>query len=144
MAAVAAILALWSKWFQLFLIYKWFWYFLPSFQSINLSVQEKKRWQSWQPFWISDGTSLAICDLKVALILPTKFQVDEPFGSGEAFQNRFPRWRPFWISNLKYFGYFWSTSPLNTSKKRFKSVGLSTEGKNPAVAATLGFWLKWF
>ena len=32
-------------------------------------------------------------------MLPTKFQVKWPFGSGEEAKNRFSRWRPFWISD---------------------------------------------
>ena len=42
MAAVADILDFWSKWFYLFLIYKSLKYFLLSFESKGLSIQEKK------------------------------------------------------------------------------------------------------
>ena len=34
---------------------------------------------------------LAIFDLHVNLMLPTKFQVNQPFGSGEEAKNRFSR-----------------------------------------------------
>ena len=42
----------------------------------------------------SIGTMLAIFDLQVILILPIKFWVTWPFGSGEEAQNRFLRWQP--------------------------------------------------
>ena len=60
-------------------------------------------------FWI--GTILAIFDLQVTLILPTKFRVIWPFGSGEEAQNRFSRWPLWWPS--------WS----------FESVGISVQEK---------------
>ena len=37
------------------------------------------------------GTILAIFDLQVAPMLPTKFRVKWPFGSGEEVKNRFSR-----------------------------------------------------
>ena len=40
---------------------------------------------------------LAIFDLQVTLMLPTKFVVNWPFSSGEEAKNRFSRWRPSWI-----------------------------------------------
>ena len=41
---------------------------------------------------------LAISDLQITPILPTKFQVKSPFGLGEEAKNRFSRWpRPSWI-----------------------------------------------
>ena len=44
---------------------------------------------------------LAIFDLQVTPMLPTKFPVNWPFTSGEA-KNR----RPSWISNRDDFSYF--------------------------------------
>ena len=41
-------------------------------------------------------------------MLPTKFQVNRPFHSGEM-KNRFSRWQPWWpswISNWKDFNFF--------------------------------------
>ena len=38
---------------------------------------------------------LAIFDLQVTLILPTKFQINWLFGSGEEVQNRFSKWPPW-------------------------------------------------
>ena len=71
--------------------------FLPSFESTGLSVQEKKPKIDFQNghhgshlgFLIR--TILAIFDLQVKPILPTKFRVNWPFGSGGA-KNRFSRW----------------------------------------------------
>ena len=52
---------------------------------------------------------LAIFDLQVTLMLPTKFQVKWPFDSGEEAKNRFsrwPPWQPSWISDRNNFSYF--------------------------------------
>ena len=55
------------------------------------------------------GTILATFDLQVTLMLPTKFQVNWPFGSGEEAKSRFSRWLPWWPSwifdqiNFSYF-----------------------------------------
>ena len=38
---------------------------------------------------------LAIFDLQVTQMLPTKFRVNWPFGSGEKAKNRFSRWLPW-------------------------------------------------
>ena len=46
-------------------------------------------------FWVR--TILAIFDLQVAPILPTKFRVNQLFGSEEEAENRFLRWQPSWI-----------------------------------------------
>ena len=55
------------------------------------------------------GTILAISDLQVTLMLPTKFRVNWPFGSGEEAKNRFSRWLSWWpsrISDRNDFSYF--------------------------------------
>ena len=55
------------------------------------------------------GTILAIFYLQVILMLPSKFGVNWPFGSGEEANNRFsrwPPWRPSWISDRHDFSYF--------------------------------------
>ena len=49
---------------------------------------------------------LAIFDLQVTLMLPSKFGVNWPFGSGEEAKNRFSRWWPSWISDRHDFSYF--------------------------------------
>ena len=51
-------------------------------------------------------------------MLPTKFGVNWPFGSGEEAKNRFSRrrpWWPSWISDRNDFSYFWSTSHPDAS-----------------------------
>ena len=61
-------------------------------------------------FW--NGTILAIFDLQVTPMLPTKSQGNWPLGSGEV-KNRFsrwPPWQPSLISHWNNFSYFWSTS----------------------------------
>ena len=42
----------------------------------------------WHPTWISNQNDFSYFDLQVALILPTKFQVNRPFVSEEV-PNRF-------------------------------------------------------
>ena len=52
------------------------------------------------------GMTLPVFDLQITLILPIKFQVNWPFGSGEEVQNKFSiwwPWQPSWISKLNYF-----------------------------------------
>ena len=52
---------------------------------------------------------LAIFDLQVTQMLPTKFRVNWPFGSGENGKNRLSRWPPWWpswISDQNDFSYF--------------------------------------
>ena len=64
------------------------------------------------------GTILAIFDLQVTTILPSKFEVNWSFSSGEEAKNRFSRWPPWWpswISDRHDFSYFWSTSHPNAS-----------------------------
>ena len=55
------------------------------------------------------GSILAIFDLRVTPMLPTKFQFNWPFSSGEEAKNRFSSWlplRPSWISDWHDFSYF--------------------------------------
>ena len=96
----------------LFLIYKSPKCFLPSFESTGLSVQEKKRKIDFQDgchgahpgFTI--GMILAIFDLQVTPMPPTKFGVNWLLGLGVEAKNRFSRWRPSWISDWHDFSYF--------------------------------------
>ena len=111
--------------------------FIPSFKSISLSVQEKKRKIDFQ-----DGhhcshlgflirTILAI-DLQVTLTLPIKFRVNWSFGSGEE-AKRFswwPTWRPSWISDQNDFSYFWSTGHSYASYQVSWPFGSREEEKN--------------
>ena len=70
-----------------FFIYKSTRCFLPSFETIGLSVQEKKqkiifsRWLPWQPSWISNRNDFSYFNLQVTAFLPIKFCVNWPFGS---------------------------------------------------------------
>ena len=52
------------------------------------------------------GTVLAIFDVQVSHMLPTKFQVNWPFWSEEEAKKRFSRLRPSWISDRNAFSYF--------------------------------------
>ena len=63
-------------------------------------------------------TILAIFDLQVTPMLPSKFGVNWPLGSGEKAKNRFSRWWPWppsWISDRHDFSYFCSTGHLDAS-----------------------------
>ena len=51
-------------------------------------------------------------------MLPSKFEVNWPFGSEEEAKNRFSRWlpwRPSWISDRQDFSFFLSTSHPDAS-----------------------------
>ena len=111
------------------------WYFQASFESIGLLVQEKKF-----------RTILAISDLQVnALILPTKFQVNWPFGSRKEVQNRFSSrkpWLPSWILDLNDFSSFWSTvqvAPIFPSK-----FGVSWPFGSREVQNRFSRWRTWW
>ena len=94
---MAANLDLRSARFQLFLIYESSQCFLPSFETNGLSVQEKKRKIDFQDGCHGGhlghpiGTILAIFDLQVTPMSPTKFGVNWPFGAGEEAKYRFSR-----------------------------------------------------
>ena len=131
------------------LIYKSPKYFLPSFKSTGLSVQEKKRKIDFQdgchgahPGFKIDMI-LAIFDLQVTPMLPTKFGVNWSFGLGEEAKNRFSRWlpwRPSWISDRHDFSYFWSISHPNASYQVWSQLvfGFRREAKN-----RFSRWLPW-
>ena len=66
-------------------LYKSPWWFLESLEPIGLSVQEKKRkidFQDGGHLGFPIGTILAIFDLQVTPMLPTKYQVNWPRGVG--------------------------------------------------------------
>ena len=68
--------------------------FLPSLESTGLSAQEMKRIRDFQDshhLRFPIGTILAIFDLQVTTMLPSKFRVNWPFGSGEEKKNRVSR-----------------------------------------------------
>ena len=87
-----------------------------SFESTAFSVQEKKF-----NIDLQDGVNggylgfpirsvLTAFDLQIISILPMKFCVNWPFGSGDKIQNRFLTWRiwrPSRISDRIDFCYFW-------------------------------------
>ena len=55
------------------------------------------------------GIILAIFNLQVTLMLPSKFEVNWSFSSEEEVKNRFSRWlpwRPTWISERHDVSYF--------------------------------------
>ena len=64
------------------------------------------------------GMILAIFDLQITPMLPTKFKVSKIFDSGEEAKNRLSRWLPWqtsWISDQKDFSYFLLISQLDPS-----------------------------
>ena len=95
--------------------------FLASLESTGLLVQEKKRkidFQDGGHLGFPIGMILAIFDLQDTPMLPSKFGVNWPLGSGDEEKNRFSRWqpwRPSWISDRHDFSYFLSTSHPDAS-----------------------------
>ena len=78
---------------------------------------------------------LAIFDLQVTQMLPTKFRVNWPFGSGEEVKNRFSRWlpwRPSWFYDRHDFSYFLSTSHPYASYQVWRT-GLSVQEKKRKI-----------
>ena len=73
---------------------------LPNFKSIGLSVQKNKRKVDFQDGHLGFplGTILVTFYLHVTAMLPTKFQVNWHFCSGEEAKNKFSRWSS-WISD---------------------------------------------
>ena len=65
------------------------------------------------------GTILALFDLQVTLMLPTKFQINWPFVSGEEKKIvlRWQPWRTSWISDQKDFSLCCSTRHLEASNQ---------------------------
>ena len=106
---MAAILDFQSARFSLFFIYKLPRCFLASLEATGLSVQEKKQkidFQDGGHLGFPISMILAILDLQVTPMLPSKFGVNWPYGSGEEAKNIFSRWRPSWISDRQDFSYF--------------------------------------
>ena len=83
-------------------------------------------------------------NLQVTLRILTKFQVEWPFGSGEAAKNRFSRWLPWqpsWISDQNNFkGFFYlPVTPMHPTKFRvIWPFGSGEEAKN-----RFSRWLPW-
>ena len=98
-------LGFWIGTILLFLINKSPQCFLLSNKSIHPLIQEKKQKIDFRDdrhgghLGFPIGMISAIFDLQVTQILPTKFQVNWPFGSGGEAKNRFSRWPP-WLGFL--------------------------------------------
>ena len=75
---------------------------------------------------------LAIFDLQVTLVLPSKFGVNWPFRSGEEAKNRFSRWQPSWISDRHDFSFFLSKTP-RCFLTSLESIGLSVQEKKRKI-----------
>ena len=112
-------------------------------------MQEKKRKIDFQNgshgghLWFPIGTSLAIFDLQVTLMLPPKFQVNWLLGLGEEAKNRFSRWlpwRPSWIYDGIILGIFdlQVTLMLPTKFRVNWPFGSEEEAKN-----RFSRWLPW-
>ena len=146
-----------SEWFFIFFIYKSLWCFLQSFKLTGLSVQEKKQKikfqggsygghigfligqfqlfylqvtlmlpSKFQANWPFESGEEALFD-QDTLMLPTKFQVNRPVSSGEEAKDRFSRWLP-WISDQNILLFLIYKLPwcfLST----FKSTDLSVQEK---------------
>ena len=67
------------------------WCFLSRQLTFHFRRNSNRSWQSWWPLGFPIGIILAIDYLQVTPMLPTKFQINWPFGSGEV-KKRFSRW----------------------------------------------------
>ena len=76
---------------------------------------------------------LAIFDLRVTPMLPTKFRVNWPFGSGEKAKNRFSRWLPWRLDALDIrlagFYLFLIYKSPQCLLRSFESIGLLVQEK---------------
>ena len=82
------------------------------------------------------GTILAIFDLQVTPMLPSKFGVKWPFSSGEEAKTRFSRWlpwRPSWISDRHYFSYFSSISHPNASYQVWSQLAFGFRSRSEKI-----------
>ena len=89
------------------------------------------------------GTILAIFDLRVTQMLPTKLRVNWSFESKEESKNRFSRWLPWgpsWKSDWHDFSYFSSTSHPIVSLTSLESNGLSVQEKKLNIDFQLRPW----
>ena len=92
-------------------------YLLLDYQTSFESVQDKKFNIYFKMAAFTIRLILVTFDLQVS-ILPMKFLVSWPFGSGQKVQKRFSTWllwRPPWISDQNDFSCFWSISHPDTS-----------------------------
>ena len=102
-------------------------------KTIGLSFQEKRKieFQDGSHLGFSTGTILAVVYLQVTPMLPTKFQVNWPFGSGEA-KNEFSRRLTAAILDFQWerFSYFYQqvTPMLPTKSQDYWPLG--SEAKN--------------
>ena len=72
------------------------------------------------------GMILAIFDPQVIPMLPSKFEVNWPFGSVEEAKNRFSRWQPWWpswISDRHNFRYFFIYKSPQCFLPSLESIG---------------------
>ena len=135
-------MAIMASWFSNRKDFSFFWatsLMLPTkFKSTGLSVQEKKQKIDFQDSIHSGHLGfqiviiLAIFDLQVTLMLPTKFQVNRLFGSGEEVKNRFSRWRPWppsWISDLEWLLAIFDLQVTSMLPTKFQVNGLSVQKK---------------
>ena len=82
------------------------------------------------------GMILAIFDLQVTQMLPTKFRVNWPFSSGEEAKNRFSRWlpwRPSWFYDRHDFSYFLIYKSPRCFLPSLESTGLSVQEKKRKI-----------
>ena len=90
---------------------------------------------------------LAIFDLQVTQMLPSKFGVNWPFGSGEEAKNRFSRrlpWRTFWFyDQLDLTNFDLQVTPMLPSKFGVNwPFGSGEEAKN-RFSRWLPWWPSW-
>ena len=94
--------------------------------STSCSGELKIDFQDYGHLGFRFGKILAMFDLQVTRMLPTKFQVNLPFGS--EVKNGFSRWWPSWIAIEPFWLFFIYTSP-QCLLPSFYSTGLFVQEK---------------
>ena len=105
------------------------------------SRSKKNRFSRWWPSWTSHQNNFSFFDLQhvqVTLMLPTKFQVNWPFGSGEERKNtldfsRLPPCQPSWISDWNNCSFFLIYKSPRCFLPSSNSTGLSVQEKKKKI-----------
>ena len=104
--------------------------------------REKIEFQDGSHLGFLIGTVLALFDLQVTPMFQTKFQVNQPFSSGEEAKYRFSRWRPSWISDQNDFSYFFYLQVTLMLPTKFQVIW--TFGSGEEVKNKFSRWPPWW
>ena len=137
----------WPSWISHQNDFSYFWSTSYPHASYQVSSQMPFWFRRWsKKFGFQDGChgshlgflirmTLAMFDLQVTLMLPTKFQVNWAFGSGEEAKNR------FLISEWNDFSYFWSTPVTPMLPTKFRVNWLLVQERKNRFSWWLSSWI---